>query len=80
MSWISVNEKLPPLAPHYPGGPRKSRVLVVAKNLKDFSGKSLVTEGCLEETFVKRVLRWKDCRGRNIDITHWMPLPDPPGK
>lgn len=67
--WISVNDRLPEMKEIYPGGPRKARVIISA---------GWVGEGSYEETFAKRIPKWKNSVGRDCRVTHWQPLPAPP--
>ena len=68
--WMPVEEGLPEMRETYKGGPRNARVMVYTGNY--------VTEGCYEETYVKRKPVWKNSRDRSITVTHWQPLPEPP--
>ena len=70
MKWISINERLPDLEERYSGGPKDFHCLI-------FTG-HYVTAGRLEETYTRRKLSWKDARGRCVNVTHWMPFPNPP--
>lgn len=69
--WISVKERLPEMKEPYPGGPMNSG------NLLLFNG-HYVTFGRYEETYKKRDRVWKGRFGYNENVTHWMPLPEPP--
>jgi hypothetical protein len=68
--WIKVTDRLPEIAETYKGGPKQARVI-------GFTG-HYVCEALYKETYVKREPYWYDSGGRRIDVTHWMPLPDPP--
>ena len=67
MEWISVNDKLPPLF---------ESVLVINNSF----GKQKVQCGFMDEGFGMRL--WKipsSILYTQEDITHWAPLPEPPG-
>ena len=68
--WIPVGERLPEIKEAYKGGPKSARVLI-------FNG-HYVCEGRYEESFAKRIPRWKDNFDRVCKATHWQPLPPPP--
>lgn len=68
--WYPVNTVLPQLEKSARGR-QQIRVLVVTTE-------SIVCEGRYEETFVQKKKVWKSCWGKNLQVTHWMPLPPPP--
>jgi Protein of unknown function (DUF551) len=71
--WISVKDQLPHLEEPYPGGPLESDYVLV------FTG-VWVDIGRYGETLKKRTLRWINSSQRGINVTHWMPLPEPPSE
>lgn len=68
--WVSVEDRLPPMKPYYKGGPRSWSGI-------GYTG-SHVTAVYYEETFSKRIPRWKNFRGYSTAVTHWMDFPEPP--
>lgn len=76
--WISVNDKLPEIVSthkRYRNTIKKSiRVLCVCVQK---SGKTMVKEGYCEWYNDYHEPRWQ-IPGTIDDVTHWMPLPEPP--
>jgi hypothetical protein len=72
--WISVEDRLPPMREVYKGSPLTSGSVLI------FTG-YWVSVGVYEETYAKRKPRWQDEKlNRVTNVTHWMPLPEPPVK
>ena len=69
--WISVEDRFPELREVYKGSPLESCTVLI------FTG-NWVTIGSYKETYKKRHRRWIDSTQRGVNVTHWMPLPDPP--
>lgn len=73
--WVSVDERMPTIEKDYGGYGSVSVNVFNGKTVLPMDWESSVVRG-------KKVFRWKYPYGRIYDgtpITHWMPLPEPPG-
>lgn len=74
--WVNVEERLPTIEKDYSGYSSVSVNVFNGKSVLPMDYESSIVRG-------KKVFRWKYPWGRIYDgtpITHWMPLPAPPGK
>lgn len=67
-NWISVEDELPP--PHYEGANSTDFVLVYDGFDLEFA----------YYDFEQKNWHGEDCKEMMFDVTHWMPLPQPPRK
>jgi len=70
--WISVDERIPEMRKPYGSAPFLESERVLATN------GHYVFIAKFAETYRQRKKRWEDHTGRVADVTHWMPLPEPP--
>ena len=78
--WISVDERLPDLEPtliKWGDCGYKQKSIRVLCACKQRSGKTLVKEGYCEVWVDSQIPHWK-IPGSIDEVTHWMPLPEPP--
>ena len=84
--WISVEDELPEV--NLPGvwDSKKSKTMLVflSKPLDEYGHKRFVDTGYLT-TYMTRPNTWLNCEDCEfegnpieIEVTHWMPLPEPP--
>jgi hypothetical protein len=76
MDWVSVNERLPPKDPYWDGyyDYRSVKVLIMSK----VSGMDIASVTVHEDYPLQWILT--GCDGYEVEgVTHWMPLPSPPG-
>lgn len=76
MSWISVNERMPPKSEEFSYGCTERSVLVLATDGKDITTAyhMVYTDG---DSFPRWIEFGRD--GYEFDgVTHWMPLPELP--